>query len=90
MFASPCRIATSFSRVEGTGEVLIDGQRNRIKSGDAILVPAGAHHNVINSGDKPSKLYTLYGPPNHKDGVVRTTKADAEVSEEHFDGKTTE
>ena len=80
-----------FFRVEkGKGKVVIDGQRNRIKSDDAILVPAGARHNVINSGDKPLKLYTLYGPPNHKDGTVRTTKAEAEASEEHFDGKTTE
>lgn len=80
-----------FFRVEkGKGEVVIDGHRNSIKSDDAILVPAGARHNVINSGDQPLKLYTLYGPPNHKDGVVRATKADAEASEEHFDGKTTE
>jgi mannose-6-phosphate isomerase-like protein (cupin superfamily) len=74
-----------FFRVEkGKGEVVIDGQRNRIKSDDAILVPAGARHNVINSGDKALKLYTLYGPPDHKDGIVRTTKAEAEASEEAF------
>jgi mannose-6-phosphate isomerase-like protein (cupin superfamily) len=80
-----------FFRVEkGKGEAVIDGQRSKIKSDDAILVPAGARHNVINSGDKPLRLYTLYGPPNHKDGTVRTTKAEAEASKEHFDGKTTE
>jgi mannose-6-phosphate isomerase-like protein (cupin superfamily) len=80
-----------FFRVEkGKGEVMIDGHRKRIKSDDAILVPAGARHNVINSGDKPLKLYTVYGPPNHKDGIVFTTKAKAEASKEHFDGKTTE
>ena len=60
-----------FFRVEkGKGEAVIDGQRSKIKSDDAILVPAGARHNVINSvGDKPLRLYTLYGPPNHKDGT---------------------
>jgi mannose-6-phosphate isomerase-like protein (cupin superfamily) len=55
-----------------------------------MLVPAGARHNVINTGDKPLLLYTLYGPPEHKDGIVRATKAEAEASKEHFDGKTTE
>jgi len=76
--------------LQGKGEVWIDGKRTKIKSDDAIIVPAGARHNVINTGDKPLKLYTLYGPPNHRDGVVRATKAKAEASEEHFDGKTTE
>ena len=80
-----------FFRVEkGKGEVWIDGERSKIKSDDAIIVPAGAKHNVINTGDKSLKLYTLYGPPDHKDGVVHKTKADAEASEEHFDGATTE
>jgi mannose-6-phosphate isomerase-like protein (cupin superfamily) len=80
-----------FFRVEkGKGEVLIDGKRTKIKSGDAVLVPAGARHNVINTGRKPMKLYTLYGPPEHRDQVVRATKAKAEATEEHFDGKTTE
>jgi mannose-6-phosphate isomerase-like protein (cupin superfamily) len=53
-------------------------------------VPAGARHNVINTGDDPLKLYTIYGPPEHMDGVVRPTKAEAEATEEHFDGTTTE
>ncbi|MGZ9083021.1 MAG: cupin domain-containing protein [Rhodoplanes sp.] len=80
-----------FFRVEkGRGEVVIDGTRTKIKGDDAIIVPAGARHNVVNTGDKPMKLYTLYGPPEHRDGVVRATKAEAEASEEHFDGKTTE
>jgi mannose-6-phosphate isomerase-like protein (cupin superfamily) len=80
-----------FFRIEkGKGEVVIDGKRTGIKSDDAMLVPAGARHNVINTGDKPLLLYTLYGPPEHKDGIVRATKAEAEASKEHFDGKTTE
>jgi mannose-6-phosphate isomerase-like protein (cupin superfamily) len=80
-----------FFRVEkGKGEVWIDGERTKIKGDDAIIVPAGAKHNVVNTGHKLLKLYTIYGPPDHKDGVVRATKADAEASEEHFDGKTTE
>lgn len=80
-----------FFRIEkGEGEVWIDGVRTGIESDDAIIVPAGARHNVINTGDRPLKLYTLYGPPDHKDGVVRATKAEAEAREEHFDGVTTE
>jgi len=80
-----------FFRIEkGAGEVWIDGVRTRIKSDDAIIVPAGARHNVINTGDKSLKLYTLYGPPDHRDGIVRATRAEAEATEEHFDGTTTE
>jgi mannose-6-phosphate isomerase-like protein (cupin superfamily) len=70
--------------------VLIDGVRTPIKDDDAVIVPAGARHNVINTGDQPLTLYTLYGPPDHRDGVVHRTKAEAEASEEHFDGTTTE
>lgn len=80
-----------FFRVEkGKGEVEIDGQRTPIRSDDAVIVPAGARHNVINTGSKPLKFYTLYGPPDHKEGVVHATKADALGGEEHFDGTTTE
>ncbi len=80
-----------FFRVEkGKGEVWIDGVRTKIKGDDAIIVPAGARHNVVNSGDKPLKLYTIYGPPEHRDGVVHKTKAIAEAGEEHFDGATSE
>ncbi|EKF39848.1 hypothetical protein NA8A_23839 [Nitratireductor indicus C115] len=80
-----------FFRVEkGKGEVLIDGNPSKIKSDDAIIVPAGARHNIRNTGDKPLRLYTLYAPPEHRDGTVHVTKADADASEEHFDGKTTE
>lgn len=80
-----------FFRVEeGKGEIWIDGNRSEVKSDFAMLVPAGARHNVVNTGDKPLKLYTLYAPPEHRDGTVHATKADADASEEHFDGKTTE
>ncbi|TZF89687.1 cupin domain-containing protein [Cognatilysobacter lacus] len=80
-----------FFRVEdGTGEAIIDGARTPIKAGFAILVPAGASHNIINTGGSPLKLYTIYAPPNHRDGVVHRTAADAEADSEHFDGKTTE
>jgi mannose-6-phosphate isomerase-like protein (cupin superfamily) len=80
-----------FFRVEqGTGEVLIDGRKTRIKDDDAIIVPAGARHNVVNTGKEPLQLYTLYAPPEHRDGTVHKTKADADAHEEHFDGKTTE
>lgn len=80
-----------FFRVEkGKGEVWIDGNRSKIKSDDGIVVPAGALHNIVNTGDKPLRLYTLYAPPEHLDGIVQATKADADAAEEHFDGKTTE
>jgi len=80
-----------FFRVEeGKGEVWIDGECTEIKSGDAIIVPAGTCHDMINISDSLLKLYILYGPPKHRDGVVRVTKAGAEAGEEHFDGKTTE
>jgi mannose-6-phosphate isomerase-like protein (cupin superfamily) len=80
-----------FFRVEkGKGEIWIDGTKTKITSGMAMIVPAGARHNVKNTGDEPLKLYTLYAPPEHVDGTVHATKSDAEASEEHFDGKTTE
>jgi mannose-6-phosphate isomerase-like protein (cupin superfamily) len=80
-----------FFRVEkGTGEVWIDGRRTKIKSDIGIVVPAGARHNIKNTGEKPLKLYTLYGPPEHADGTVHATRADAMASHEHFAGQTTE
>lgn len=80
-----------FFRVEkGQGEVWIDGHKTRIKSDMAIVVPAGARHNVKNTGDEPLKLYTLYAPPEHLEGTVHATKADTLASTEHFDGRTTE
>ena len=80
-----------FFRIEkGKGEVLIDGVKTKVKADFAIIVPAGARHNVINTGDKALRLYTLYSPPEHRDGIVRATKAEADASEEHFDGVLTE
>jgi len=80
-----------FFRVEeGSGEAVLDGVRTAIRAGFAIVVPAGATHNIINTGNAPLKLYTLYSPPNHRDGVVHHSRADAEADTEHFDGKTSE
>jgi mannose-6-phosphate isomerase-like protein (cupin superfamily) len=80
-----------FFRIEkGTGEAVLNGVRTKIKAGFAVLVPAGTNHNIINTGDIPLKLYTLYSPPNHRDGVVHHTRAEADADSEHFDGKTTE
>ena len=80
-----------FFRVEaGSGEAVLDGVRTAIQAGYAVIVPAGARHNIINTGSEPLKLYTLYAPPNHRDGVVHATRADAEADTEHFDGKTSE
>ncbi|HLW46575.1 MAG TPA: cupin domain-containing protein [bacterium] len=79
-----------FEVEEGKGEIWIDGTRTKIESDSAIVVPAGARHNVKNTGHKPLRLYTLYGPPEHADQTVHATKATAQASKEHFDGKTTE
>jgi mannose-6-phosphate isomerase-like protein (cupin superfamily) len=80
-----------FFRVEkGKGEVSIDGHKSKIKSDMAIVVPAGARHNIKNIGEKSLKLYTLYAPPEHAEGTVQETKADAQAAKEHFDGKTSE
>jgi mannose-6-phosphate isomerase-like protein (cupin superfamily) len=80
-----------FFRVEsGSGEAVLDGVRTAIRDGFAVVVPAGARHNIINTGKVPLKLYTLYAPPNHRDGVVHHTRAEAEADDEQFDGKTTE
>ncbi len=77
-----------FFRVEeGTGEAVLDGVRTVISAGFAVLVPAGTNHNIINTGSVSLKLYA---PPNHRDGVVHHTRAEAEKDNEHFDGKTTE
>ena len=79
-----------FFRIEeGSGEVVLDGVRTAIRAGFAVVVPAGTNHNIINTGSVPMKLYTIYSPPNHRDGVVHRTRADAEADHEHFDGKTT-
>jgi len=76
---------------EGEGKVIIDGAEHRVKDGNAVIVPAGAKHNVINTSKLVNlKLYTIYSPPEHQDGVVRHTKKEAMASEEHFDGRTTE
>jgi mannose-6-phosphate isomerase-like protein (cupin superfamily) len=80
-----------FFRVEeGSGEIVLDGVRTAVRAGFAIVVPAGANHNIINTGAVPLKLYTVYSPPNHQDGIVHHTREEADASDEHFDGKTTE
>ena len=82
-----------FIRCEsGTGKAILNGIEHAISDGFVVVVPAGARHNIINaSTDKELKLYPLYSPPNHKDGTVHATKADAAADEEeHFDGQTTE
>jgi mannose-6-phosphate isomerase-like protein (cupin superfamily) len=80
-----------FFRVEeGAGEAILDGVRTAIQAGFAVIVPAGTKHNIVNTGAVPLKLYTIYAPPNHRDGVVHHTRADAEADTEHFDGKTSE
>ena len=80
-----------FFRVEsGTGTTTLDGVETPISDGFAILIPAGTKHNIVNTGTTDLKLYTLYSPPNHRDGVRHQTRADAESDTEHFDGVTTE
>jgi mannose-6-phosphate isomerase-like protein (cupin superfamily) len=82
-----------FFRVEeGRGEIHIDGKINAIEDDFAVIVPAGARHNVVNTGEQPLRLYTIYGPPEHRDGVVHASKeqAEADHDNDHWDGKTTE
>lgn len=76
---------------EGQGKCIIDGNEYEIRDGSAIVVPAGARHNIINTSQNESlKLYTIYSPPHHKDGIIRVTKEEADANEAEFDGVTTE
>jgi len=82
-----------FFRIEqGEGVIRIDGVDNRVADDFAVIVPAGARHNVINTGSEPLRLYTIYAPPEHRDGVVHKTKEQAERDHDndHWDGETTE
>ena len=82
-----------FFRFEGgSGQVDIDDNTYDVVDGSGVIVPAGARHNVRNTGDEPLQLYTIYGPPEHRDGVVQATKADADARhhDEEWDGGTTE
>jgi mannose-6-phosphate isomerase-like protein (cupin superfamily) len=80
---------SQFIRIEqGSGVASLDGVETQVEDDFAIVVPGGAAHNVTNTGDTVMKLYTIYSPPEHKDGIVQATKADE--FEEHFDGVTTE
>ncbi|OGM05211.1 cupin [Candidatus Woesebacteria bacterium GWB1_43_5] len=76
---------------QGQGKCIIDGSQHQVKDGDAVIVPAGAEHNIINVSDSEDlKLYTIYSPAHHKDGIVRSTKAEATARQAEFDGVTTE
>lgn len=81
-----------FFRFEaGSGLVVIDGNEYKVSDGSVVIVPAGAEHNVVNTSETEDlKLYTIYSPSHHKDGIVRATKEEAEANDEDFDGTTTE
>lgn len=81
-----------FFRFEkGQGKCVIDGNEYDLEDGTAIVIPAGSEHNIINTSQSEElKLYTIYSPPHHEDGIVRKTKKEAEENEAEFDGKTTE
>ena len=81
-----------FLRFEGgRGAVFINDNRYEVEDGDAVIVPAGARHNVVNLDETEElKIYTIYSPPHHKDGTVHATKQQAETDDEEFDGTTTE
>jgi mannose-6-phosphate isomerase-like protein (cupin superfamily) len=82
-----------FFRIEaGVGEVVIDGERSLITRDTVVVVPAGARHNVVNTGSAALKLYTIYSPPHHRDALVEATRAEAmqDEGQEWFDGRTTE
>ncbi|WP_292388551.1 cupin domain-containing protein [Methanosarcina sp. UBA5] len=76
---------------QGKGKCIIDGNEYKLHDGVAVVVPAGAQHNVINTSETEElKLYTIYSPAHHKDGIMRKTKEEAEANEVEFDGVTTE
>ena len=82
-----------FIRIEsGSGIAYINGIETPVGPDDAVVVPAGAEHNITNTGDVDMRLYTVYGSPEHKDRVIQATKANAEArhKDEQFDGATTE
>lgn len=81
-----------FLRVEaGTGEAILNGQSHALTDGSVIIVPAGTKHNILNTSDKEMKLYTLYMPPHHRDGVIHATKAEGEAdTTDEYHGETTE
>lgn len=81
-----------FIRVEeGKGKAILDGLEHEIEDDYAVVIPATTKHNIINTGESKMKLYTIYSPPEHKDGVIHQTKEEALADrEDHFDGKTTE
>lgn len=83
---------SQFIRVEaGVGKAVLDGVEHDLEDGSAVVIPAGMRHNVINtSSTEKLRLYTLYSPPEHKDGTLHETKADALRDDEHFDGVTSE
>ncbi len=71
-----------FFRVDaGHGKVIMNGQEQEIEDGFAVVVPAGTEHDIVNTGDEPLRLYTVYAPPNHPDGTVHATKAEADEYE---------
>lgn len=80
-----------FFRFEkGQGKCIINGNEYEVSDGSAIVVPMGAEHNIINTGEEDLKLYTIYTPPHHKDQIIRETKEEAMANEEEYDGQTTE
>ena len=75
---------------EGNGKIILDGKESVVTANYAVLIPQGTKHNVINTGPTELKLYTIYSPPEHRDGTVHVIKAEADADDEHFDGATTE
>jgi mannose-6-phosphate isomerase-like protein (cupin superfamily) len=80
-----------FFRIEaGKGRIVIDGVAHKVEPGDCAVVPAGTHHNLFCTGHEALKIYTIYGPSHHRDQLVQNTKAEADASEEAFEGAATE
>ncbi len=80
-----------FIRIEdGKGKAVLNDVEEEVGDDYAVIIPAGVKHNVVNTGDKPLKLYSIYSPPEHRDGVIHKTREEAMEDEEHFNGDTTE
>jgi len=81
-----------FIKIEkGEGKAILNGAEYALKDDYAVVIPAGVNHNIVNiSQNEPMKLYTVYSPAEHRDGVIHATREEAMADDEHFDGKTTE
>lgn len=76
------RVEQAIDVVQGEATAILDGKKHALKAGDTVVIPPGTEHNIVNAGDEPLRLFTVYSPPNHPPGTVHATKQDAEADSE--------